>query len=82
MAAADIVHPMLASKTPQGIQEKGDKKTKFPDMSSKGQTKLPVTKEQLKKLCDKLDLSRIKDWSKDDQKEVWKLIKDFGTTSI
>ena len=39
---------MLASKTLQGIEEKGDKKTKSPDMSSKGQIKLTMTKEQLK----------------------------------
>ena len=36
------------------------------------------TKEQLEKLFDKLDLSRIKDLSNEDQKEVGKLIKDFG----
>ena len=45
---------MLASKTPQGIEEKWDRKIKSPDISSKGKTKLPMTKEKLKKLFDKL----------------------------
>ena len=43
-------------------------------MSSKKQIKIQLTKEQLEKLFDKLD----KNWSNEDQKEVWKLIKDFG----
>ena len=29
-------------------------------------------------MFDKRDLSGIKDWSEEDQEEVWKLIKDFG----
>ena len=37
-----------------------------------------MTKEQLEKLLDKLDLSGIEDWSNEDQEEVQKLIKDFG----
>ena len=78
MAAANVVVPMLASKNSQGLEENEDKKRKSPDMGSKGQTKVSLTKGQLKKLFDKLDLSRIKDWSNEDQKEMQKLIKDFG----
>ena len=37
-----------------------------------------MTKNQLEKLFKKIDLSGIKDWSEKDQKEVKKLIKDFG----
>ena len=29
-------------------------------------------------MFDKIDLSEIKDWSKEDQEEVQKVIKDFG----
>ena len=38
-----------------------------------------MTKEQVEELFDKLDPSGIEDWSNEDQKEVWKLIKDFGS---
>ena len=82
MVASNVISPMLVSKTPQGIEEKGDKKTKSPNMSFKGPTKLPMIKEQLKKLFDKLDLSGKKDCSKEDQKELQKLIKDFGILFI
>ena len=47
-------------------------------MGSKEQIKPQVSKEQLEKLFDKLDLSGIEDWSNEDQEEVWKLIKQFG----
>ena len=38
---------------------------------------MQLTKEQLEKLFDKVDLGGIEDWSNKDQ-EVQKLIKDFG----
>ena len=47
-------------------------------MRSEVPIKVQLTKDQLEKLFDKIDLSGIKDWSKEDQEEVQKLIKDFG----
>ena len=47
-------------------------------MNSGAPIKVQLTKDQLEKLFDKIDLSGIKDWSKEDQGEVQKLIKDFG----
>ena len=47
-------------------------------MSSEVPIKVQLTKDQLEKFFDKIDLSGIKDWSKEDQEEVQKLIKDFG----
>ena len=77
--AAAIVDPsMLTPKNPQESEKHEDKRMKFPDMSSEAQIKVQLTKEQLEKLFDKLDLSGIEDWSKEDQEEVQKLIKDFG----
>ena len=47
-------------------------------MSSKEQIKPKLSKEQLEKLFDKLDLSGTEYWSNGDQDEVWKLIEEFG----
>ena len=41
-------------------------------------TKAKLTKNQLEKLFDKICLSGIKDWSKEDQDNVQKLITEFG----
>ena len=46
-------------------------------MNSEATIKVKLTKDQLK-LFDKIDLRGIKDWSKKDQEDVQKLIKDFG----
>ena len=51
---------------------------KSPDMSSEAPIKVQLTKDQLEKLFDKIDLSGIKYWSNEDQEDVLKLIKDFG----
>ena len=61
LAAANGVPYMLASKNPQGSEENEDKRTRNPDMSSKAQIKIQLTKEQLEKLFDKLDLSGIEE---------------------
>ena len=50
----------------------------MPHMGSKAAIKVQLTKDQLEKLFDKIVLSGIKGWSNEDQKEVLKLIKDFG----
>ena len=47
-------------------------------MNSEAITKVKLTKDQLKKLFDKIDWSWIKDWSKKDQEDVQRLIKDLG----
>ena len=72
---------MLASKNPQESDENEDKKTGSPYMGSKGQIKAQLTKEQLEKLFDKLDMSGIEDYSDDDQEEVQKLIKNLVSYS-
>ena len=46
-------------------------------MSSEAPIKVPLTNDQLKKLFDKIDLSGITDWSKEDQEEVQKLISEY-----
>ena len=71
-------HPMLTPKNPQESGKHEDKRMKSPDMSSEAPIKVQLTKEQLEKLFDKIDLSGIEDWGNEDQEEVWKLIKDFG----
>ena len=46
------------------------KKTESPNLNSKRQAKTKLTKIQLEKLFKEIDLSGIKDWSEEDQKEV------------
>ena len=65
---------MFTPKIPQESEENKDKGMKSPDMSFEAK----LTEEQLQKLFDKLDFNGLKDWSNEDQDEVWKLIKDFG----
>ena len=78
VAAANVNTPMLTPKNPQESKKHEDKGMKFPDMSSEAPIKVQLTKEQIEKLFDKLDLGGIEDGSNEDQEEVWKLIKDFG----
>ena len=47
-------------------------------MGSKGQIKPQLSKEQLEKLFDKLDLSGIEGLSNEDQEEIQKLIKEVS----
>ena len=47
-------------------------------MSSEAPIKMQLSTDQLEKLFDKIDLSGIKDLSKEDQEEMQKLIKDCG----
>ena len=77
VATANVVPPMLRPKNPQESENQKDKVMKSSDMSSEVPIKVQLTKDQLKELFDKIDLSGINDWSKEDQEEVWKLIKDF-----
>ena len=78
VAAANVVLPMLVPKIPQESEKHEDKRMKSPYMSSETPIKVQLTQEQLEKLFDKIDFSRIKDLGNEDQEEVWKLIKDFG----
>ena len=59
MAAANAVLSMLTSKNPQGSVESEDKRKGFPDIGSKEQIKVQLTKEQVEKLFAKLDLSGV-----------------------
>ena len=47
-------------------------------MSSKGQNRAQLTKEQLEKLFVKLDLNGIEDRTDENKEEVWKLIEEFS----
>ena len=78
VATANILPPMLTLKNPQKSDEQKDEKMKCLDMNSEAKTEVELTKEQLKKLFEKIYLSGIKDWSEEDQKDVEKLIKDFS----
>ena len=78
LVAANAVPTMLAFKNPQELEGNRDERSGFPDMGSKEQIKPLLSKEQLDKLFDKLDLSGIEDWSDEEQEVVWKLIKEFG----
>ena len=57
MAVANVVPPMITPKNPQELEEQEDKRAKSPNMSSKAPIKVLLTKHQLEKLFDKIDLS-------------------------
>ena len=78
IAAANMVPPMLVQGNSQKTEEWLDKRTEPPNLNSKIGTKTKLTKNQLEKLFQKIDLSGIKDWSEKDQKDVKILIKDSG----
>ena len=77
VAADYVVPPMLTPKNPQESEKHEDKRAKPTDMNFEAPIKVHLIKDQLEKWFDKIDLNRMKDWSKEDQ-EVQKLIKDFG----
>ena len=58
LAVVNLVPSMLTPKNPQQSEE-NDKRMKSPHMISKTQIKVQLTKDQLEKLFDKLDLSGI-----------------------
>ena len=60
---------MLTPKNPHESEKQNDKRMKSPDMSSEAPIKVQLTKDQFKKLFAKIDLSGIKDWSKEDKKK-------------
>ena len=51
---------------------------KTSNLCSEIKTKAKLTKDQFKKSFRNIYSSEIKDWSEEDQKEVNKLIRDFG----
>ena len=61
VADPNVVPPMLTPKNPQESAKHEDKRMKSPDMSSKAPIKVQLTKDQLEKLFDKIDLSGIED---------------------
>ena len=77
VAIANVVPPMLIPKNPQELEKQKDKRTKTPDMNSETTIKVKLTRDQFKKLFNKIHLSGIKDWSKKDH-NVQRLIKEFG----
>ena len=70
VTTANVVPPILTPKNPQETEKKKDKRMKTLDMNSEATIKVKLTKDQLKKLFNKIDLSGIKDWSKKDQEDV------------
>ena len=77
MATANVVPPMLTPKNPQESEKEKEKETKSPDVNSETTSKVKLTKEKLKKLFGKIDLSGIRDWSEEDQKEVKKINQEL-----
>ena len=78
VATANIVPPMLTPKNSQELEKQKDKRTKTLDMNSEATINVKLTKDEVRKLFNKIDLSGIKDWNKKEQEDVWRLIKDFG----
>ena len=70
MATANVVPPMLTPKNSQELEKQKEKRMKSCDKYSEAPIKVQLTKDQLNKLFDKIDLSGIKDWSKKDQEDV------------
>ena len=56
VAVANVVPPMFTPKNLQESEKQKDKRMKFPDMSSEAPMKVQLTKDQLKKLFDKIGL--------------------------
>ena len=69
VVAGNEVPPMLAQENSQESEKKGRKKTESSNLYSEMKTKTKLTKNQLQNI-DKIDLSGIKDWNGEDQKEV------------
>ena len=70
VAAANVVPLRLTPKNSKESEKQKDKRMKSPDMNREAPIKMQLTKDQLKKLFDKIDLCGIKDWSKKDQEDV------------
>ena len=70
LAAANVVPQMLAPKRRDTEKGKSKKEDKAP--------RLKVSQEKLEKLFEKLDLSGIKSWDKEDQEKVHQVIKDYA----
>ena len=70
VAAANVVPSMLAQRNSKKIENMLDKRIESPNLNYKRETKIKLTKNQLEKNIQKLDLSGIKDWSEEDKMEV------------
>ena len=77
VAATNIVPPMLSPKViSKTLREEEDSKESVANDNANSQ--IPLSKENLDKLFSKLNLSKTRDWSEGEQKEIWNLITEFG----